>query len=234
MPCYDRISGSLKEVKKIYDRISGSLKEVKTGYDRISGSLRVYHKSGIALSELALGSKVLTPAGESFTLVAQNHYSNNCTTLWADSSKGSYAAAYVDANRDTAYSTALENILVSTTVYEHTTRYSASSANTTAATSKHFLLGAVELGYSATWNNQKKMSYFSSNDRRKRYYSGAAVKNWTRDWCKATAGNRAFYIQADGSVDYRVSTASHIFPAVNVPNSTLVSQNSDGTYTLQI
>lgn len=245
MPCYDRISGSLKQVKTIYDRISGSLKEVKTGYDRISGSLKVYHQSGIRLGDLPLGSKV----GYNdiyYTLIAHDGFVDGDSVLWTIYGSGTVLndpGTNNAAIQTTPFGTDNSNLIEMTVSYVSNT----STGKVTGYNVSGYgvILTGTILGdtlSSLSVETPAKFAYFDSASKRIRYNaSGNASYYWTSsnvsmydEYDERVEANRM--VSKSGSFsssDYQNYCLRDIY-AYSVHADLLCTENSDGTYTLNI
>lgn len=249
MPCYDRISGSLKKVKTIYDRISGSLKEVKTGYDRISGSLKVYHESGLRLGDLPLGSKI-EHNGIYYTLIAHDGFVTGDSVLWVI--YGNYSNYRNNTTTTTPFGTANTNEV--TINYQKTTGGSKSSSTVTieSATGYGVLLPMTTLGlesYVRSGESPSRFTYFNNASRRIRYSDGDNCGSYgTAYQYKTPSMNRSWdseekrysttthWISSSGNnIDYDGGAIcmNNIY-AYSVHADLRCTENSDGTYTLNI
>lgn len=256
MPCYDRISGSLKQVKTIYDRISGSLKEVKTGYDRISGSLKVYHESGLRLGDLPLGAKV-EHNGIYYTLIAHDGVVSGDSVLWT---------IYGEDGRSTGVSGTTSSVTSSTpfgtdNTNQVTIKYIVHSGSTNAALKKEqqrsatgygFILPktTLNLGSASDLEFPGVFPYFNSGtlsinaSRRIRYNNkyvkGAAYQYWTPSMSYDSDDDGHYfatyvYVGTNGAYgeDDSLNASNDIF-AYSVDADLRCTKNSDGTYTLNI
>lgn len=218
--------------------------------DRRRGLLMQTGGTSIQISLLPVGSKVKDSTGAMMaTIISQDHntldsgYPANATTLWSDLSAGTARMDYDNSTGATyirqvaaAYTTPIDSILLSCTVkysYYHSGNKLGSYTGT------KFPLSSKELsnGYDGTTASGVRFPYFNLNiapqAERIRYLNGTAVYYWTRD---SAYSESTYYVlvKDTGNVNTSAtaSTLYNIFPAFNIPNTTLVSAqpDSDGYY----
>jgi hypothetical protein len=220
--------------------------------DEMRRRLLSFAGGAIPISALPTGSGIKTPAGEKFTLSAQNHsgYPENSTTLWSEVTAGvttSWRNYYngivsggpIDIAMNWAVSSALAVKLLVTTL--------ACQANNTAEfptfTANKFPLARGEFASISSFVGEVHMDYFQSSgltadQNRIRYVSGAAIKHMTRDG-DGGANGRSYLVDTDGTAggtDHTSSAGFNVFPALNIPNATPVASkpDTDGYYILEI
>lgn len=231
MPCYDRISGSLKQVKTIYDRINGSLKEVKTGYDRVSGSLKVYHSGIMLLSDVPIGSTVIAK-NLSHTVVGKNFGVSGDVVLWSDTQHYTtqwILSGYKDTFPNTYSKLKFEE---GTHINAIKVTYEEDSENRTVSG-----LLAWPIPMIALKGEKSTLSYFDGTDaKRKR---ATAYHLYDTYYIESSDRYRYFAVDANGKIvnkfDSRPSVGTaNSYHAYSFKGTLEVTKNSDGTYTLNI
>lgn len=257
MPCYDRINGSLKQVKTIYDRIGGALKEVKTGYDRIGGALKVYHQSGLRLGDLPLGSKI-GYKDVYYTLIAHDGVVSGDSVLWTiygkDARGTGVSATTSSVTSSTPFGTNNTNqVTIKYVVRSGSTSNALKKEQQRSATGYGFILPVttLNLGNVEDMEFPQAFPYFNSGNnntnasRRIRYNTkfasnGSAYQYWTPSMSYDSDDDGEYwatyiYVGTNGAFgsDNYLNASNDIF-AYSVHADLRCTKNSDGTYTLNI
>lgn len=231
MPCYDRISGSLKKVKTIYDRINGSLKEVKTGYDRVSGSLKVYHSGTMLLSDVPIGSTVIAK-NLSHTVVGKNFGVSGDVVLWSDTQHYTnqwILSGYKNSFPDTYAKLKFEE---GTHINAISVTYQTDSEDDTISGLLAWPIPKIALD-----GKKSALSYFDGTAAKR---IRATAYNVAGDSYYMNEDNSRFYaVKTDGSYTYKTNawpnpSGYKAYHAYSFKGTLEVTKNSDGTYTLNI
>ena len=241
---YVGVNNIARKSNKIYTGVNNVSRKVTEGYIGIGGLARQFYSSGIALSTLPLGSKVIY-GGKNYKIIAKDYYATGDVILWSQYAnstgtlKGTSRSSCITSS--TPFGTANTNSV--------TVKYRQNSTHTPITTLSGYgwCLTAKQLGStdSQVADADATMSYFNTITNRR---NGSNGSYWCPDYYKKNTTYYLYYCYCPSnqtstaviatSSDSSMSNAGNyncdfIF-AYSVKGTLLCTQNSDGTYTLQI
>ena len=202
-----------------------------------------------SIKNLTLGSKVIDENGNSFIVIAKNHYMSNSVLLWAESIVTKLKmSTYAQSNADFDYSFSnveyylrndypkilgeIKNYVLDANI-KYSNVISSSQAKQDPLNAKYFILGFSELGGSYAGNEGSHISYFTNSNRREK-----ESNYWTRtEFTASLSTAKLLYIPNTGDVlasnTTTVTSTMGVVPAFNVSTDLLVSNEvSNGYYTM--
>ena len=241
---YVGVNNIARKSNKIYTGVNNVSRKVTEGYIGIGGLARQFYPSGIALSTLALGERVLY-GGKYYKVIAKDYYATGDVILWSQyaNSTGTLKGTGRSPScitSSTPFGTANTNHV--------TVKYRTDSTTTPIKTLSGYgwCLTAKQLGStdSQVADADATMSYFNTITNRR----NGTDSYWCPDYYKVRKTYYLYYCYCPSnqpsvasittSSDSSMSDAGNynmdfIF-AYSVKGTLLCTQNSDGTYTLQI
>lgn len=241
---YVGVNNIARKSNKIYTGVNNVSRKVTEGYIGIGGLARQFYPSGIALSTLALGARVLY-GGKYYKVIAKDYYATGDVILWSQyaNSNGKLTGTSRDSciTSSTPFGTANTNNV--------TVKYRQDSTHPPITTLSGYgwCLTAKQLGSTSSKvaDTDATMSYFNTITNRR---NGSNGSYWCPDYYRSGRSYYLYYCYcpSDQTSTASISTSSgsstsnagnynrdFIF-AYSVKGTLLCTQNSDGTYTLQI
>lgn len=242
---YVGVNNIARKSNKIYTGVNNVSRKVTEGYIGIDGLARQFWSSSVKLSTLPLGSKVIY-GGKYYKVIAKDYYATGDVILWSQyaNSTGTLKGTGRSPScitSSTPFGTANTNHV--------TVKYRTDSTTTPIKTLSGYgwCLTAKQLGStdSEVADADATMSYFNTITNRR---NGSSGSYWCPDYYKRRSYYYLYYCYCPSNQPSKASVTKYsgssmsdagnvsqdfIF-AYSVKGTLLCTQNSDGTYTLQI